>query len=331
MPPTLEGHDRRPRRAGRGAVRRAAGRALRSGGDRRPAAVHRGQPRLPRARAGGPSGRRVPPRASTTPRARGSCSPRTARTPSCARCSRRLAPRIAELEEEIRLAMVERDPNDDKNVIVEIRPGRRRRGGGAVGRRHLPDAHPLRRAPRVHARAAVGRRRHLHVRGQGRRGLLGVQVRGRHAPRAAGAGDRVPGPDPHLDGDRRRAAGGRGRRGRGRPERPPDRRLPVLRARRPVGQHDRLGGADHPQADRHRRLDAGREVAAPEPRAGDASAARPAVRAGAGRAAGRGRGLAARRRSGPASAPRRSAPTTSREKRVTDHRIKLRVHNLDAC
>ena len=31
--------------------------------------------------------------------------------------------RLAELEEEIRLAMVERDPNDDKNVIVEIRGG----------------------------------------------------------------------------------------------------------------------------------------------------------------------------------------------------------------
>ena len=31
--------------------------------------------------------------------------------------------RIEELEEEIRLAMVERDPADDKNVIVEIRPG----------------------------------------------------------------------------------------------------------------------------------------------------------------------------------------------------------------
>jgi peptide chain release factor 1 len=31
--------------------------------------------------------------------------------------------RMAELEEEIRLAMVERDPNDEKNVIVEIRPG----------------------------------------------------------------------------------------------------------------------------------------------------------------------------------------------------------------
>lgn len=31
--------------------------------------------------------------------------------------------RIETLGEEIRLAMVERDPNDDKNVIVEIRPG----------------------------------------------------------------------------------------------------------------------------------------------------------------------------------------------------------------
>ena len=31
--------------------------------------------------------------------------------------------RMDALEEEIRLAMVERDPNDDKNVIVELRPG----------------------------------------------------------------------------------------------------------------------------------------------------------------------------------------------------------------
>jgi len=31
--------------------------------------------------------------------------------------------RLESLEEEIRLAMVERDPNDDKSVIIEIRPG----------------------------------------------------------------------------------------------------------------------------------------------------------------------------------------------------------------
>jgi peptide chain release factor 1 len=38
--------------------------------------------------------------------------------------------RLAELEEEIRLAMVERDPSDDKNVIIEIRPGA---GGDEAG------------------------------------------------------------------------------------------------------------------------------------------------------------------------------------------------------
>jgi peptide chain release factor 1 len=38
--------------------------------------------------------------------------------------------RIDSLEDQIRLAMVERDPNDDKNVIVEIRPGA---GGDEAG------------------------------------------------------------------------------------------------------------------------------------------------------------------------------------------------------
>jgi len=38
--------------------------------------------------------------------------------------------RLDTLEEEIRLAMVERDPNDDKSVIVEIRPGT---GGDEAG------------------------------------------------------------------------------------------------------------------------------------------------------------------------------------------------------
>ncbi len=38
--------------------------------------------------------------------------------------------RLAELDEEIRLAMVEKDPADDKNVIVEIRPGA---GGDEAG------------------------------------------------------------------------------------------------------------------------------------------------------------------------------------------------------
>src|SRR5205814_2303703 len=38
--------------------------------------------------------------------------------------------RLTALEDEIRLAMVERDPNDDKNVIVEVRAGA---GGDEAG------------------------------------------------------------------------------------------------------------------------------------------------------------------------------------------------------
>ena len=218
----------------------------------------------------------------------------------------------AELEEEIRLAMVEPDPADDKNVIVEVRGGTGGEEAGPVRGRPLPDAHPLRRAARVHARGDERRRRRLHVRDQGQGRLQRVQARGRHAPRPARARDRVAGPHPHLDGDGRGAARGRGRRRPDRPERPPDRRLPLVRPGRSVGQHDRLGGPDHAQADRPRGLDAGREVAAAEPRQGDARAARAALRARARGAAGGARRRTGARRSAPASAPRRSARTTSR-------------------
>ncbi len=45
----------------------------------------------------------------------------------------------------------------------------------------------------------------------------------------------------------------------------PGRRLPVLRPRRPGREHHRLGGADHPPADRHRGLLPERALADPEP------------------------------------------------------------------
>src|SRR5262245_40148112 len=41
--------------------------------------------------------------------------------------------RLAELEEQIRLAMVERDPNDDKDVIIEIQGGAGGEEGGLGG------------------------------------------------------------------------------------------------------------------------------------------------------------------------------------------------------
>ena len=138
-----------------------------------------------------------------------------------------------------------------------------------------------------------------------------LQVGGRHASRAARARDRVAGPDPHVDRDRRRHARGRGGRGRDRPERPEDRRLPLDRPGRPEREHDRLRRADHAPADRHRRRDAGREVAAPEQDEGDARPPRAALRARARAPAGGARRARAARRSAPASARRRSAPTTS--------------------
>ena len=133
--------------------------------------------------------------------------------------------RLRELEDEIRLAMVERDPNDDKNVIIEIRAG----AGGDEAALFAGDlfkmltryaeergfaTEVLSQSP-----AEVGGFKEVtfEIRGDGR--LLGVQVRGRHPPGPAGAEDRVAGADPHLDRDRRGAARGRGGRGRDRTRR----------------------------------------------------------------------------------------------------------------
>ena len=321
--------DRAARRADRGALRRRRARDGRPRGHRRPPALRGGRPRVPPARAGGEARR-----ASGAARRSDDEGARElldeGEDPRCARCSTAARARI----ERARGG----DPPRDGRARPQRRqerdrrdPGRRgRRRGRAVGRRPVPHAHQVRRAARLHDRAAGGRRRQVHVRHQGRRRVLGLQVRGRHAPRAARAGDRVAGPHPHLDGDGRGAARGRGRRRRRRPERPADRRLPLLGARRAVGQHDRLGGAHHAQAERHRRLDAGREVPAAEPREGDARAARAAVRAGARRAAGRARRRPPRRRSAPASARRRSAPTTSASAASPTTASSSRTHNLDA-
>ena len=119
------------------------------------------------------AGRGVAPRAPTTPPGARELLAEDGDDPELREMLRDLARRASsELEEEIRLAMVERDPNDDKNVIVEIQGG----AGGDEAGLWAGDLYrmltPLRRAPRLQGRAARRRRRQVHVRGQGRRRLL---------------------------------------------------------------------------------------------------------------------------------------------------------------
>ena len=110
-------------RADRGALRRARAADVRPCGDRRPGALCRGRARVPGAAARPRAGRRVPDAAGRPGGRAGAARRGRATTRSCARSSRRRRARLEELEEEIRLAMVERDPNDAKNVLVEIRAG----------------------------------------------------------------------------------------------------------------------------------------------------------------------------------------------------------------
>ena len=224
---------------------------------------------------------------------------------------------LERLEEELKAALVERDPTDEKDVIVEVRQG----VGGDEAAIWAGDVFRMltRYAERrgfkteilsANASESGGFKEVVFaVKGDGAYSVFKYEAR--HPPRPARARDRVPGPDPHLHRDGRGDAGGRGGRGRDRRERPADRRLPLDRPGRPVGQHDRLRRAHHPRADRRRRRDAGREVAAAEPAEGDARPPRAPLRARARAPARRARRPSASRRSAPASGPRRSAPTTS--------------------
>ena len=56
---------------------------------------------------------------------------------------------VERLEEELKAALVERDPADAKDVIVEVRQGVGGDEAATLGRRRLPHADPLRGAPRL--------------------------------------------------------------------------------------------------------------------------------------------------------------------------------------
>ena len=237
-----------------------------------------------------------------------------------------LEERVERLEEEIKIALVERDPHDGRDVIVEIRKG----AGGDEAAIWAGDLY------RMLTRYAE------------RRGLR-TEVLGSDPSDAGGFNDvtfAVKGGDAYSifkwEGGTHRVQRVPATESAGRihtstatvavmpeaeeveveidPERAEDRRLPLDRPGRSERQHDRLGRADHAPADGPRRRDAGREVAAPEQDEGAARVARAPARARA-RETARGAVRAAaladryavseRRRSARTTTPRTGSPTTA--------------------
>ena len=159
----------------------------------------------------------------------------------------------------------------------------RRRGVGAVRRRPAAHVPALRGTPaladgdrlrqRIRPRRLQGGDR-AHRRG---RRVFAIEVRVGRAPRAARPRNRGAGAHPHVGVHGRRATRGRRtRRDRDRPRRDPRGRLPLVRRGRPAREQDRIGGADHAPAHRHRRRMPGRPLAAPQPRSRDEGARRAA-------------------------------------------------------
>ena len=226
---------------------------------------------------------------------------------------------MAALEARAAAALLPSDPNDERNVFLEIRAGT---GGdesalfaGDLFRMYTRYAERNRWQVEIvsESTAELGGYKEVIVRIVGAGRVLEAQVRVGRPSRAARARDRNAGPHPHVGVHGRGDARSRSdRRHRDQSRRPPHRHVPRVGRRRPARQQDRFGGAHHAPADRPRRRMPGRPLAAQQPRAGDGGARVAAARPRAAASASRRKRRRASRWSAAATAPSASARTTSR-------------------
>ena len=238
--------------------------------------------------------------------------------------------RIERLEEEIRLAMVERDPNDDKNVIVEIRGG----AGGDEAGIWAGDLYRMyqRYAERLGYKAetmeASDGSYTFEIKGDGAYSIFkfeGGTHRVQRVPETESQGrihtstatvavlPEVEDVEVNIDQN--------------------DLQIDVYRSSGPGGQsvnttdsavritHKPTGIVISMQDEKSQLQNRERAMKLLRAKLYEAELAKQQAALSA---------PTASRRSGPATARRRSAPTTIPQRRVTDHRINFTVHNLDS-
>ena len=145
-----------------------------------------------RGAAAGPEGARRAPASSSSPSRPGDELYQMAAAERAALTERARA----RSSEELKVLLLPKDPNDSRNVFLEIRAGTGGDEAALFAARALPDVPALRRAPalegrdrgpRRHRASAASRRSRRSIEGDGR--LLAAEVRGRRPPRPARARD----------------------------------------------------------------------------------------------------------------------------------------------
>ena len=179
----------------------------------------------------------------------------------------RLEPELARLENELKILLLPKDPNDEKNVVLEIRKGT---GGDeaslfAAELFRMYTGYAETRGWKVEVTSAsesrVGGLNEVIALVSGHKVYSQLKYEsGVHRVQRVPATETA-GPRPYFRGDRRRAARSRRRRNPDRSEGHPHRHVLFVRSRRAVGEHNLLGRAHHAPADGPGGVLPGREVA----------------------------------------------------------------------